>query len=291
MRLFRLYSGDDQQGHKLLAKAAYPRRVRGIAAILPKCSAVSILVPIGCASPSGNSPKGETFGGLPDRGERSLADEPNGIIGTRQDRPDGRQKGEVCPMKGQLLENTLLFTREKWWSELNSNSRATNELYLPSSLKAMVRPSPARVNPAPSAERRRRSVIPSPGNRKAELIALSAVGTALSPATAYSPSQCSIGILHHSIIVSINGEGFWLKDKRKAGHCSASRVSDLRSVPVVPSPIFNTGSSSLGFQSRCQFGPRRDSIVAINFRARPRCREQPDRETDGGPNGCGGNTK
>lgn len=43
------------------------------------------------------------------------------------------------------------------------------------------------------------------------------VETRLSPATASSPLRCSIVILHHFIIVNINGDSDRLKDKRKAG--------------------------------------------------------------------------
>ena len=50
-----------------------------------------------------------------------------------------------------------------------------------------------------------------------EIAALSAVGTAFFRGDGVLTVAMLDCILHHSIIVSINGESFRLKDKRKAG--------------------------------------------------------------------------
>jgi IstB-like ATP binding protein len=49
----------------------------------------------------------------------------------------------------------------------------------------------------------------------------SAVGIRHSPAGVFTVAMLD-RVLHHSIIVSINGESFRLKDKRKAGLLAAS---------------------------------------------------------------------
>ena len=69
-----------------------------------------------------------------------------------------------------------------------------------------------REKPAPQADER---------NFKIKYADLAAVGIALSPATVVLTMAMLDRIPHHSIIVSINGETFRLKDKRKAGLLAA----------------------------------------------------------------------